>query len=473
MQFDLRTSADLSARVRLVAGETADIGDSDLSITDIRGVPAGDQSYIDDPEKPSFRARIEMKDPPDKVDPPDAEEDSPLLCLVWCLKTVVGDPKIQADIDLDVADSPPVRLLEAVLNTIDDKLGAEIRTYANIDGTGEAKFSADSAAPGALPVALASGLLGEAGIHVDIDPFSLFIHAGIPVIAGFDVLFAGLMNVDLDIAPTDRFVLRNNKAVVQIGSDGAGLSIIDGLSDTWLQAALSPGVLAGYLGLFWPFPPIYFFYGIAAGPVIPFYWNICPTPVHVNGVLPFNYPILNGEGIKATGFLPWFGPFPDDTFVHTVGGTPPFIKPLLDAVVGLRRPRDPVRGLRHRWHGAALGHARRPPTATAAPATPSSSPGTRSRAWASPPSPTRPATGPRPRPSNPSLTVTSGQTLALCGTQVFENITIQSGGTVNVANVAGDDPTTPFVDCPDEPARRRQHTGRRDRHQRRPPQPDC
>ncbi len=263
-----------------------------------------------------------------------------------------------------MADSPPVRLLEAVLNTIDDKLGAELRTYANIDGTGEAKFSADSPAPGALPVATLSGLAGRGGIHVDIDPFSLFIHAGVPVIAGFDVLLAGLMNVDLDIAPTDRFVLRNNKAVVQAGSDGAGLSVIDGLSDTWMQAALSPGVLAGYLGLFWPFPPVYFFYGIAAGPVIPFYWNVCPTPVHVNGFLPFNYPILPGDGIKATGFLPWKGPFPDPTFVHTVGGVPPFMKPLLDAVVGSGRAPDHVRRLRHRRDGAPLGHpalhARRP-----------------------------------------------------------------------------------------------------------------
>ncbi len=41
IQADLRTSADLSARIRLVAGETADIGNSDLSITDISGVPVG------------------------------------------------------------------------------------------------------------------------------------------------------------------------------------------------------------------------------------------------------------------------------------------------------------------------------------------------------------------------------------------------------------------------------------------------
>jgi hypothetical protein len=450
IQADLRTSADLGARLRLVAGTSSDLGDSDITLANLRGTGT-DPTYVTNPEKPSFRVRAEIKDPPDELNPPPGEEDDlgdALLCLVWCIKTETGKPKITADVNLDTDDSPPVRLLEAVLNTIDGKLGVELRSFADIDGTSSAKISADSAVPGLLPIALDPSSTLKAGLHVDIDPFNLFIHAGVPVLAGFDLMIISQLNVDLDLAPTDRFVLRNNTTVLKAASSGASPSLPDGgLSNTWAQVGASPGVLAAYFGLFWPFPPIYFFYGMAAGPAIPFFFYTCPTPFHVNPILPFSLPIFNaGDGIAATAFIPFSGPVPVPP-LFTFGGTPPFMKPLLDAVIGLAGP--PIMCAAFSTDGIDL-HSGQPPSfngdrSPGDPIVVNGHPvaglGVTAAPTFTPPAPTTP-------PEQPSLTIGSGVTKTLCGTHSFKDVTLQSGGTINVGTAASDDPSTPFVECP-------------------------
>jgi hypothetical protein len=446
IQADLRTSVKLAARLRMIAGTDADLGDVDARLRNLNGVDPSDASYTTNPDKPSFRARIELKGPKDPYPPPPAEaatEDwkKALLCVVWCLAVDIGDPAITADVDLEPNAGAPVRLLEGVVNTV-DKLGLELKTYRDINAGTPAQFSADSPASPALPVALTGQ---KAGLHVDLDPFNIFIHAGVPILASFDALVLGEMNVDLDIAKTNHFMLKQNATAMETQSEGSNLSALDVGFNTWLQVALAPGFMSAYLSIFWPFPPIYLFYGMAAGPAIPFFFDVCPTPGHANPITPYTDPVLKTP-LKTTAFLPFSGPTPIPPLV-TFGNLKPILDPILGlagppivcAIFGLdgidlfsggapavnadRSPGDPL--IRAGHQVAGLGHTA-PPPATITP----------------------PTTAPAPL----NLTVNSGETVSICGDQLFDKITIKAGGVLNVATAAGNLTSTPYIDCPADTA---------------------
>ena len=437
IQADLRTSTDLAARVRLVAGSGDSLGDSDFQLKGLKGATAQMAA-----NEPSFRLRAELKNPP--IDPnapaPEPEEDDwkdDLLCLVWCVGTDIGHPAITAQLDL-APTSTPVRLVEAVVNTVaDTKLGAEIRTFADINGNAPAEFASEKGESGLNPFA-------TGGIHVDIDPFNIFVHAGVPILAGFDLLLLSEANVDLEIAPTNRFVLKMDTTKLTTQSEGADFDLGDAGSNTWLQVSLDPALLAGYFSLFWPFPPVYLWYAIEASPVLPFFFYQCPTPIWA-GPVPYTLPIGPTER-DVTAFLPFDGPLPVPP-LFTFGT--PIVKEVLDAVFGLAGP--PILCAIFDTDGIPLhsGDApsttgdRSPGDSVVLAGHPVAGLGIQAAPVSTPPTP--PA---EPEPQN--LVVGSGQTVTLCGTHVFNDISIASGATVNVGTSPSDDVTTPYIECPDD-----------------------
>jgi hypothetical protein len=436
IQADLRTSTDLDARVRLIAGSGASLGDADFKLTGLKGATADMAA-----DEPSFRLRAELKNPPvdPNAPPPEPDEDDwkdDLLCLVWCIGTDIGHPEITAKLDL-APTSTPVRLVEAVVNTAGDtKLGAEIRTFADIEGTTTAKFASENGELGINPFA-------TGGIHIDIDPFNMFVHAGVPILAGFDLLLLSEANVDLEIAPTNRFLLKMDTTKLTTASEGASFDVGDAGSDTWLQVSLDPALLAGYFSLFWPFPPVYLWYAIEASPVLPFYFYQCPTPVWA-GPVPYTLPIADFER-DVTAFLPFAGPFPVPP-LFTFGT--PIVKEVLDAVFGLAGP--PILCAIFDTGDLPL-HSGEPPSTTGdrSPGDsvvlaghPVAGLGISAAPVTTPPDPPDP-------PESQDLVVNSGQTLTLCGTHVFEDITIASGGTLNVGTSASNPGDPEFVECPD------------------------
>ena len=199
LQIDGRSTApDLDLRARLLGTGGSPIGRLDAQV---RNVPPAATAYpatnapLTAYGEPSFRIRAETlgegKEPPDPSgadsasggEPPKEKECSPLLCIL----TQVRLKSVNVQFDFKPGTSPTyARLLEAVIRTDGTKNGVEVRGFSVIDN--------DVDNDGVIDQNIASPFL--AGAQLDVDPINLFVHAGIPLLASLDFILLS----DLDAA---------------------------------------------------------------------------------------------------------------------------------------------------------------------------------------------------------------------------------------------------------------------------------
>lgn len=379
-QIDGRTSAPITARARIFGlSNNAAIN---ALVRNVPGYEAGDNTA-----NPSFRLRFEMADEKKK---------GPQLCPLVCVVTEVGLETINATFDFGAA-----RRVDAFVNMDAPKVGLDAQGFRSIDpadGT-RAEISANAG--------------------VSLDPFNLFIHAGIPVLGSFDMVLLSELKATANIDRAERFQLTDNLLHLRAKHEGSG-------SGSSVNVEFRPRIMAGALtsifGVFIGNPIIYGFTFLppAVEPTPPALITFFPCPggggAGINTV-----PVGANDTMSAFGWLqnPPLGP--ELRFI-TFGALGSF--DILGKLV------SPVFCLFSADFVGQAGHPG-PPFATPDHDVPGSPP-------------TPPPAPPPPPPPPPELNVTSGTT-DVCGDKIYKSVTVSAGATLRVANVAGPNCAAPDV----------------------------
>ena len=248
MQLEGRSSAKISARIRIIGGDDAsiqDIGANILNLPNTTGVPD---------DEPSFMLRVEM----DKnVGEPTDELEEAFLCIVYCLQTDIGIESLNAEFNFEPVSNQPARRIDAYIVMDGAANAAEIRGYDDIDANtgddGTRKFSAK--------------------IDIAIDPMIIFLHIGLNPILGFDLFLGGEMDISAVIDKAEEFRINSEILHLKLAQEGGG-------SGTQVTTELSIYglVAASFLWLFF-IPPIPLYVATFLPPSPPpalIGWHDCP-----------------------------------------------------------------------------------------------------------------------------------------------------------------------------------------------------
>lgn len=420
MQIDGRISSATAIGARLFTDEVKVV---DAALVGMPTVPDGDV----DPLSPSFRLRLLLATlkSTDTSGPPlgfefeiGGAEGACAIVILFCTVTYAEIDRVTAEIDFSGA-----RRVDALVSVDKPANGIEMRGYSVLHGTA----AADEA-----PISLSA--------DVDLDPLLVFIHLGIPVFAGADLLFWADVDASLDYLGAEQLRWRNHLLGMQIQHDGPG---IDGDGGN-VNIGIVPYIAGGVVSVVIPavIVPFWFVWGFqyawipAVGPPVDITYVGCDfNPVVYN---PFSndYDIDPGEDSESIyadvsfdprfvqyglGKLAWVITKFIPTVPTGIPGVNATYSPLLTifsyiAGCGLSSPED-VELV------AQLGDVG-PPVAVDHHPVPGFGDTTVS---ASPP--------PAPPAPPPALSITD--TTTMCGRQVFDSVTVQDGGTLVVGSAAG------------------------------------
>jgi hypothetical protein len=213
MQIDGRVSdgtLPLDIGVRLLAvGEQAAIGRLEAQIDNI---PTTDNDPGLGPNDPTFRLQEEMvgngSSPPTggTNTPPQGEQTQSDCSAYLCTQVDAKISSVFALFNFQPTPAPPARLVQAVIDQQGStKQGMEIAGFQGLtDSTPAAPITAQG--------------------FVDIDPLNIYFDAGIPLIAGLDLVLQSEVQASFDANDTTDFYLRENLLHIETASLDQDLS---------------------------------------------------------------------------------------------------------------------------------------------------------------------------------------------------------------------------------------------------------
>ena len=241
LQIDGRISSPTEIGARIFGDEV------DVVHAKLKGLPTVPEGDVD-PLSPSFRLRLNSDDLKDANDGPDGilETIADFLAfdfdlgdakgsceygILKCTLTSVRINQINAEIDFAGA-----KRVDAYVTLDKPQNGIELRGYDELHGT-----------------AVAAPVTTRAS--VDIDPLVVFIHLGVPVIAGADVVLAAEVDAKLNFDEADEARWRNDTTRIKMEHEGdSGGADVD--------LGITPVVAGGLASVVIPvFVPIYLVWG--------------------------------------------------------------------------------------------------------------------------------------------------------------------------------------------------------------------